>query len=314
MHMNKRLSAESRLAAAFLVGMIVLCVAAGFAVSDGIAYIAAEQRAASLRQFADVLSDLSSTMDASEPAAPTERAKAIAPIRQRLAAQQSRSAAARRAEALVVGERRAAVERSLALVCVLTIALGVLAYGAHLRNSGVRRRLAARVEEEQSHDPLTGLPNRRFFAEWLSYAIAHARRQGAHVGVLFIDIDGCAAVTELHGEQAADALLVEIARRFRAASRGGDLFARLDTTQFALATPHAREGRELALLAQRMRDELNDPAQPPLADSPIGASIGLAFFPEDADDTAGVMAAANTAMYAARRAGRNHIAFHALAA
>ena len=69
-----------------------------------------------------------------------------------------------------------------------------------------------------------------------------------------------------------------------------------------------------ALLAQRLRDQLNEGSQPPLADTPIGASIGIAFFPEDANDSAGIMAAANAAMYAARRAGKNHVAFNALAA
>jgi diguanylate cyclase (GGDEF)-like protein len=125
---------------------------------------------------------------------------------------------------------------------------------------------------------------------------------------------GTTAVTDLHGGEAVDALLIEIARRFRAASREGDLFARLGATEFALATPDARDGRQLALLAQRLRDQLNETSQPPLADTPIGASIGIAFFPEDANDSAGIMAAANAAMYAARRAGRNHVAFNALAA
>ena len=68
------------------------------------------------------------------------------------------------------------------------------------------------------------------------------------------------------------------------------------------------------MLAQRLRDQLNEPALPPLADTPIGASIGIAYFPEDANDSAGIMAAANVAMYAARRAGKNHVAFNALAA
>ena len=89
------------------------------------------------------------------------------------------------------------------------------------------------------------------------------------------------------------------------------MFARVGASEFALATPNAwedrAEGRQLAAIAQRLRDALNDPALPPLADSPIGASIGIAFLP-------GVMAAANAAMYAARRAGRNHVAFNALAA
>ena len=177
-----------------------------------------------------------------------------------------------------------------------------------------RRRLSERVAAERNHDPLTGLPNRRFFADWIAFAIANARRGSTHVGVLHIDINGCAAVAELHGGPAVEALLVEIARRFRAASREGDVFARLAPTEFALATPNAHDARELALLAQRLRDVLNDPAQPPLADTPIGTSIGVAFFPEHADDSAGVLAAASAAMSAARRAGRNHVAFNAIAA
>ena len=207
-----------------------------------------------------------------------------------------------------------AVERATAFLAALAIMLYCFAYAALRASLRERRRLAARLQDENQHDALTGLPNRRFFAEWLSYAIAHARRSRAHVGVLFVDISGCAAVAELHGGAAVEALLVEIARRFRAASPEGDVFARLGATDFALATPNAEDGRQLATIAQRLRDTLNDPAQPPLADTPIGTSIGIAFFPEDADDSAGIIAAANAAMYAARRAGRDHVAFNALAA
>ena len=201
-----------------------------------------------------------------------------------------------------------------AVFAALTVILAGIAGSTILALLRERRHLAARLAAEQNHDPLTGLPNRRFFADWLAFAIANARRERAHVGVLHIDINGCAAVAELHGGPAVESLLVEIARRFRAASRDGDVFARLGSTEFALATPNAHDSRELALLAQRLRDVLNDPAQPPLADTPIGTSIGVAFFPEHADDSAGVMAAASAAMSAARRAGRNHVAFNALAA
>ncbi len=312
--MGKRLSAESRIVAAFAAGVLALSVAAGIAISDGREYVAAERRAEDLLQLSDVLSDLSSTIDTAQQDAPADRAPLLDSIQQEVAAQDREAVAERRTQASAARERFADVERDAALLAALLIGCGSVALAALLRGARVRRVLAERIAEETSHDPSTGLPNRRFFAEWLAYAIAHARREKGRVGVLFIDINGCGAVSELHGDHAADLLLVEIARRFRAASRAGDVFARLDTTEFALVTPYACEGRDLALLAQRLRDELNDPSQPPLADSPIGASIGIAFFPEDADDSAGVMAAANTAMYAARRAGRNHVAFHALAA
>ena len=214
-----------------------------------------------------------------------------------------------------IAQRRLdAAERAGALFGALAIVSIAAAYALLSRGLRNEQRLKLEIDSLSTHDAMTGLPNGRFFTEWLSYAIANARREHGHVGVLFIDINGCAAVDEYHGERATHALLVEVARRFRAASREGDLLARLATTEFALATPNARDGRDLAILAQRLRDQLNDPTLPPLADTPSGASIGIAYFPEDANDSAGIMAAANVAMYAARRAGRNHIAFNALAA
>lgn len=292
------------MSAAFLAGAAMLAVAAWFAISTGRAYVAAAQRIDELLQTDRVLSALSSTMNAAQ------REDAREPLPKHVRGWLAEAAAERDA----ARRKLDIVERAAALLGALAIGVYGFAFSALLRTLRERGRLAERLRAELQHDPLTGLPNRRFFAEWLSFAIAHARREGVHVGVLFIDISGCAAVAELHGGPAAEALLVEIARRFRAASREGDVFARLCAAEFALATPNARSTRELAMLAQRLRDALNDPVQAPLADTPIGTSIGIAFFPEDADDSAGVMAAANAAMYAARRAGRDHVAFNALAA
>jgi hypothetical protein len=134
-------------------------------------------------------------------------------------------------------EAFAAAKAWSAFLAAIAVVAMALAFGALRRLVVVRRELEARLRSEQTHDPLTALPNRRFFSEWLAFAIA-----------------------------------------------------------------------------QRLRDVLDDPAQPPLADTPIGTSIGMAFYPEDAGDSAGVMAAANAAMFAARRAGRHHVAFNALAA
>jgi diguanylate cyclase (GGDEF)-like protein len=290
--------------AAFLASAAILGMAAWFVISSARAYIAAEQRIDERLQTDPVLSRLSSTIDAAQRDDPRETL--TKDVRGWLA-----GAAAERDEAR---RKLEVVERAAALLGALAIGVYCFGYSALLRALRERKRLAQRLQAELNHDPLTGLPNRRFFGEWLSFAIAHARRESIHVGVLFIDISGCAAVAELHGGPAAETLLVEIARRFRATSREGDVIASLSPTEFALATPNARGTRELAQLAQRLRDALNDPVQVPLADTPIGTSIGIAFFPEDADDSAGVMAAANAAMYAARRAGRDHVAFNALAA
>lgn len=287
--------------ASFLVAVMTLAIVAAMTIASGRAYIDAVHHIETLA-LPDVPADVSSTSDDAQ----RNGALTVMRLRERVAT--------------VIAEREGAqrhldaLERGVALLGVLTVALAAAAYATLLRSRRTERRLRDEIAGLSTHDAMTGLPNERFFTEWLSYAIAHARRERGHVGVLFIDINGCAAVSEFHGDHATDTLLVEVARRFRSAAREGDLFARLGATAFALATPNARDGRELALLAQRLRDQLNEPALPPLADMPIGASIGIAYFPEDANDSAGIMAAANVAMYAARRAGKNHVAFNALAA
>jgi diguanylate cyclase (GGDEF)-like protein len=298
-----RLSSEFRVIAAFLAGAIALAVAAWFVVASGEGYVDSVTRLDALRQAPNAADELSSTTTPGVGGA--TRSVGGATVAHAVRIREARDAEYRHLDA---------TRQAAGIFAALAVVLGVLA-GVHAVHSERRRtKIAAQFAMQANHDPSTGLPNRRFFAEWLSYAIAHARRERGHVGVLFIAISGTTTVSELHGREATDALLIEIARRFRAASREGDLFARLGATEFALATPNARDGRQLAMLAQRLRDQLNEASQPPLADTPIGASIGIAFFPEDANDSAGIMAAANAAMYAARRAGRNHLAFNALAA
>jgi diguanylate cyclase (GGDEF)-like protein len=174
-----------------------------------------------------------------------------------------------------------------------------------------RRRMALRLEREANHDPLTLLPNRRFFLEWLGYALAQARRDGTELAVLYIDLDGFKAVNDRHGHRRGDAVLAALAERLRASKRESDLLARIGGDEFALAVPKARDGREVAALGERLLAALSDPSQPKLADVPLGASIGIAFFPDDATDVPGLIAAADAAMYAAKRSGKNRMTFHA---
>ena len=191
--------------------------------------------------------------------------------------------------------------------------LAVAAYFVIAWELRERRQLAARVEQQANHDPLTELFNRRFFEQWLGYSLAQARRDGTQLGLLFLDLDGFKAVNDRYGHKAGDELLVEIARRFRQTVRESDVLARLGGDEFALLAPNAKDGHELAHLAQRLLHALSDPNRPALSDRQLGASIGIAFFPEDATDLQGLIAAADAAMYAAKRAGKNRIAFYATA-
>ena len=203
--------------------------------------------------------------------------------------------------------------RAILFLAIVVVIFFVAAYFVIVRDVRERRRLSNQLRREATHDPLTGLPNRRFFIEWLGYAIAQARRDNTRFGLLFIDLDGFKAVNDAHGHKAGDAALAEIARRIRDTAREGDVLVRLGGDEFALATPNAHDGRELRHLALRLRDCLADPARDPIADTPIGASIGIAFFPDDATDLAGLLSAADGAMYAAKRAGKSGYAFKVVA-
>jgi len=213
---------------------------------------------------------------------------------------------------------RSAQRSSYTLVGVLLTGIVVagLALAAYLLiawDLRERRQLATRVEQQANHDALTELPNRRFFEQWLAYSLAQARRDGTQLGLLFLDLDGFKAVNDRHGHNIGDALLVEVARRFRQTIRESDLLGRLGGDEFALMAPNAKDGHELAHLAQRLLHALSDPNRPALSDRQLGASIGIAFFPEDATDLQGLIAAADAAMYAAKRTGKNRIAFYATA-
>ncbi len=215
-----------------------------------------------------------------------------------------------------VGTARRESRRSFRLTVASGVVLTALTIGTMLlvrAEMRRRRRLAQSLEREANHDPLTMLPNRRFFLEWLGYALAQAHRDGVEMALLYIDLDGFKVVNDRHGHRRGDAVLAAIAERFRAVKREGDLLARLGGDEFALAAPRARDGRELAALGERLLAALSDPQQPKLADVHIGASIGIAFFPDDANDVPGLIAAADAAMYAAKRLGRNRVAFYATA-
>jgi diguanylate cyclase (GGDEF)-like protein len=200
--------------------------------------------------------------------------------------------------------------RLLALGVLLGAILLVILYLAIARELRERRHLVERIRREADHDDLTQLPNRRFFTQWLGYALAQARREGRTLGLLSIDIDGFKAVNDTAGHEAGDALLTKIALRFAGLKRDSDVLARIGGDEFVLGAVGAEDGRDLARLAERLLDSLADRS---LASVPIGASIGIAFFPDDASDPPGLLASADAAMYAAKRAGKNRVMFSAVA-
>jgi len=162
------------------------------------------------------------------------------------------------------------------------------------------------------HDILTGLPNRSLLNQRLKQILAQAQRDGTHVACLFLDFDHFKRINDTLGHDAGDQLLQAIAQRLTSAVRESDTVARLGGDEFVVILPGLDPGPatfEVMTVLTRVRDAFQAPFR--LADQTptLTCSIGVAVYPLDAQDGVGLIKQADTAMYAAKEAGRNAYRF-----
>lgn len=175
---------------------------------------------------------------------------------------------------------------------------------AVLRDVTERRRLQERLERLAHYDSLTALPNRALFFDRLEGAVARARREERRFALLFIDLDGFKAVNDHYGHDAGDYLLFEIARRLRAAIRDSDTAGRMGGDEFTVLLDHIAKPEDATAVADKIRSSLSEPIEIPSgARVSVGASVGIAVFPDDGTDGDSVLKAADSAMYAIKLAG-----------
>jgi diguanylate cyclase (GGDEF)-like protein len=155
------------------------------------------------------------------------------------------------------------------------------------------------------HDALTGLPNRTLLRELFMLSAAQVRRDGEPLALLFVDLDHFKAINDNHGHAAGDALLQAVAHRLRSLVREADVVSRMGGDEFLVLLPGARHA-ESAQTASRIIDGLAQPlALPGVTDAVrIGTSVGIASFPDDAEDFDALVHAADVAMYRSKQLGR----------
>ena len=156
------------------------------------------------------------------------------------------------------------------------------------------------------HDELTGLPNRRLFQDRLSSALVRARRNGSQTALLLVDLDDFKQVNDTLGHHAGDQLLKHVGRVFSDRVRRSDTVARTGGDEFSviLDDPISREDAER--VGKSLMELLKEPLELGNQTLRIGASVGVAVFPEDASDEEGLCIAADLRMYAfKRRRGRS---------
>ncbi len=155
-------------------------------------------------------------------------------------------------------------------------------------------------------DQLTMLPNRRLFIDRLEQELVKAERLGASIALLFIDLDHFKKVNDSMGHAKGDQLLIQVAQRIKTAIRASDTVARLGGDEFTAILTSYGGPIHLERITQTIVDELATPFD--LGEHEIAhvsGSIGIALYPDDAEDLKSLLQHADHAMYAAKEAGRN---------
>ncbi len=208
---------------------------------------------------------------------------------------------------LVVDSTRIVGLLAISVVLVSYAIRGALTEDKQEKYQAALQESRAQLQHQALHDELTGLPNRRLFAERLSQALVLARREGHIVGLLYFDLDGFKAVNDRLGHTIGDALLNQAAGRMLSRIRKSDSLGRVGGDEFTLLLVHIPSKEHAILVARELLSRLAEPFDIQGHAITITASMGIGIFPEGATDSAGLIHQADSAMYAVKRDGGNGV-------
>jgi diguanylate cyclase len=157
------------------------------------------------------------------------------------------------------------------------------------------------------HDALTGLPNRRLFQDRLSIALERSRRTGTQTALLMLDLDHFKQVNDSMGHHVGDLLLQEVARRFSGRIRRSDTVARTGGDEFAVILEGPTSRPEAKHVGRSLLNLLEQPLTLENRVITVGASLGVALFPDDAQDLESLCIRADLRMYENKRGIETHI-------
>lgn len=188
------------------------------------------------------------------------------------------------------------------------ILLGLKLVSRMFINAFRSQEMSRQLVELASHDPLTGLGNRRFLADGLADAVRRSQCAGSQLAVIAIDLDDFKLINDSYGHELGDQILCTSATRILAAVRAGDLVARLGGDEFVVVAEVDRPA-SLAQLLERLFAATCEPMELPGIAVIQRLSAGIALYPDDGDDAARLVSQADAAMYEAKAEGKNRFAF-----
>jgi diguanylate cyclase (GGDEF)-like protein/PAS domain S-box-containing protein len=161
-----------------------------------------------------------------------------------------------------------------------------------------------------NHDALTGLANRASFNDRLQDALSYAKRDGHLVAVHLLDLDRFKAINDTLGHHIGDCLLKDVANRIKAQTRATDVVARLGGDEFVIIQTHLTTSSAAGILAEKIVEELGRTVVLEGQEVHSGTSIGIALFPDDAEDAKHLVKIADLALYEAKSRGRYNFQFY----
>ncbi|MGB9836314.1 MAG: diguanylate cyclase domain-containing protein [Candidatus Saccharicenans sp.] len=167
-----------------------------------------------------------------------------------------------------------------------------------------------KMQEEQLHylaihDSLTGLPNRTLFNDRLKISLEQARRKHLKLGLIILDLDLFKKVNDTYGHNLGDKVLKEAGQKLSRVLRKTDTVARFGGDEFTIILGELNSIEDARQIAERIVDAFYQPLEIDGKNLTVTASLGLAVFPEDAEEPEELLKKADLALYAAKEAGRH---------
>lgn len=182
-------------------------------------------------------------------------------------------------------------------------------FTAVLRDISEQKLALKRIEQLAHYDELTHLPNRSLLYDRLGQAITMAKRNRSSIALMYIDLDGFKTVNDTMGHHMGDLLLVQTAERLRLCVRESDTLARIGGDEFTILLNDAHEREHVERVAKKIIHSIAQPFYLEGQAAHIGASVGIARYPDDAPTNGTLLIVADKAMYAAKAAGKNTYRF-----
>jgi diguanylate cyclase (GGDEF)-like protein len=182
-------------------------------------------------------------------------------------------------------------------------------------NLSLRREVSLRRQAEQkmrfmaTHDDLTKLPNRSLIKERIEQALLQHARHNEALALLFIDLDGFKDINDRYGHDAGDELLLALAKELSHTVRKSDTVARFGGDEFVILLTGLLSRDDAAIVAEKILHRLSQPITLTVGDVKVGASIGIAVYPDDGTDSARLLKVADNLMYRIKQQGKNQYCF-----